>query len=248
METVFNRIEKKYLITKDDKKTLSTVIKKHMDEDEYHQSDVLNLYFDNDNYELITNSIDWVDFKEKIRARSYLGYDRVFLEIKTKIKDKDESEENIGYKRRVMLTNEEFQEFTDQKATLQDIIKKSSNTKHDLQIAKEIDYLIDHFELKPKILILYQRESYKGEGGLRVTFDENLSFRTNNLCFKKEKHDKIYFKDDYNIIMEVKASDAIPLWLVSIMSERKIYPQRFSKIGKVYEKIMNEPKSEKRKE
>ena len=40
--------------------------------------------------------------------------------------------------------------------------------------------------------------------------------------------------------MEVKANGALPLWLVKIMSELKIYPQRFSKIGKIYERIRKE--------
>ena len=50
---VFDRIEKKYLITKDDKKELLKTIKKHMEKDNYHKSEVYNLYFDTDNYDLI---------------------------------------------------------------------------------------------------------------------------------------------------------------------------------------------------
>ena len=110
----------------------------------------------------------------------------------------------------------------------------------DLQIAKEVDYLILHFNLKPKILVYYDRESYKGEDNLRITFDENLKYGHQNLSFIKGKRDKIYFKDKRNVIMEVKTHGIIPLWLAEIMSVEKIYPQQFSKIGKVYEKIRKE--------
>lgn len=245
-EKVFDRVEKKYLITKQDKTELARLARKYMQKDSYHKSEVVNLYFDNDIFDLISNSIDWVDFKEKVRARSYEGYDRVFLELKTKIhanarsEEKDEEvEENVGYKRRVMITHDDFEELINHKTTLEQLASRSIETSSDLQIAKEIDYLLDRFDLKPKIFISYHRESYKDNHGLRVTFDDRLKYRTKNLSLNKAKHDKIYFKDDHNVIMEVKADGVIPLWLVSKLSERQIYPQQFSKIGKVYERIVN---------
>ncbi|MBR0479703.1 polyphosphate polymerase domain-containing protein [Candidatus Saccharibacteria bacterium] len=236
-DKVFDRIEKKYLITVDEKSQILKVIKNYMKEDSYFHSEVLNLYFDNDNYDLITQSIDWTDFKEKLRARSYGGYDRVFLEIKTKIRGE---EENIGYKRRVMITHRDFNELVLKHTTLEDLAHRSIETENDLQIAREVDYLIKKFNLKPKILVTYDRESYKGDNGLRITFDENLKYRNENLSFVKEKRDKIYFKDKKNIIMEVKAHGVLPLWLVKTMSEQKIYPEQFSKIGKIYQKIRKE--------
>lgn len=245
-EKVFDRIEKKYLITRQDKRNLLKLIKRNMTKDSYHKSEVLNLYFDNDNYDLITQSIDWVDFKEKVRARSYAGYDRVFMEVKTKIhptrhRDKhqeyEDIDDNIGYKRRVMITHDDYKELAKHKTTLESLAKRSIENKTDLQIAKEIDYLIQKFNLKPKILITYDRESYRDGSGLRITFDEHLKYRNHNLSFIKEKHDKIYFKDNHNIIMEIKADGVIPLWLVHKLSELKLYPQKFSKIGKIYERI-----------
>ena len=244
-EKVFDRVEKKYLLTKDDKKELMRLIRKNMKKDIYYKTQVINLYFDNDNYDLITNSIDWVDFKEKVRTRTYEGYDRVFLEVKTKIHtrartDEDEtSEENIGYKRRVMITHEDFEKLIKKELPLEALAAQSIETKHDLQIAREIDYLIDYLKLEPKIFITYERQSYKDNHNLRITFDEKLKYRTNNLSLNKEKRDKIYFKGDHNIIMEVKADGVMPLWLVKKLSELKLYPQQFSKIGKVYERIKN---------
>lgn len=235
---VFDRIEKKYRIDSKQKKTLLKTIKKNMKKDSYFKSEVINLYFDTDNYDFIIQSIDQPDFKEKLRARSYGGYDRVFLEIKTKLRGKDDA--NVGYKRRIMITHKDFDELIKKKTTLLELAKRSVETKNDLQIAKEIDYFLEQFDLKPKILVFYDRESYKGEDNLRVTFDENLSYRDHNLKLIKRKHDKIYFKDKRNIIMEIKVNGAFPLWLVELLSENKIYPERFSKIGKIYQKIRKE--------
>lgn len=247
-DRVFNRIEKKYLITAEQKHSILKPIRHHMSKDRYHKSEVLNLYFDNDHYDLIAGSIDWVDFKAKIRARSYAGYDRVYMEIKTKLRPEPERdkhqeyediEDNIGYKRRVMITLDDFDELANQRINLETLVRRNTKSQHDLQIAKEIDYLIQHFDLKPRILVTYNRLSYKDEQDFRITFDENLKYRDHNLSFKSGKRDKIYFKDDHNVIMEVKTNGAIPLWFVHKLSELNIYPQQFSKIGKIYERIMN---------
>lgn len=234
---VFDRIEKKYLISKVQKKQILKEIKKYVKEDSYFKSEVLNLYFDTDNFDLISQSIDWTSFKHKIRARSYSGYDRVFLEIKTKLRQK---ESNPGYKRRVMITRKDFKKLVNKQSALTRLITNMSGTKNDLQIASEIDYLINNLDLKPRILVIYHRESYKDEEGLRITFDEKLRYRNDNLSFVKKKHDKIYFKNDSNIIMEIKSQGALPLWLVKVLSSNKAYPQQFSKIGKIYERITKE--------
>lgn len=233
---VFARVEKKYLITEQQKAKLLKTIKKHMKKDSYFRSEVYNLYFDTDNYDLIVQSIDRPEFKEKLRARSYAGYDRVFLEIKTKLKGHDA---NVGHKRRVMITRKDFSKLLKGRATLTELVKSTATSTNNTQIAQEIDYLIAHFGLKPKILIFYNRESYQGENKLRITFDENMHFRDTNFNFIKGKRDKIYFKGIKNTIMEIKAHGALPLWLVEIMSAEHIYPQQFSKIGKVYINLAN---------
>lgn len=233
-EKVFDRVEKKYLITKEQKEALLKPITKNLKKDGYFHSEVMNIYFDNDNYDLIIQSIDRPTFKEKIRARSYGGYDRVFLEIKTKIKG---DENNIGYKRRVMITKDDYKKLVDKKATILELAQKSIETENDLQIAKEVDYLINRFDLKPKIFVGYDRESYKNEEGLRITFDENLKYRADKLSFVKGKRDKIYFEKEPKIIMEIKAAGTMPLWLVKELSRLHVYPQQFSKIGKIYERL-----------
>ena len=237
MEDKIDRIEKKYLITKAKKQEMLELIKGNMEKDSYYQSDIFNLYFDNDNYDLITQSIDWTNFKEKLRARSYGGYDRVFLEIKTKLRMPDN---NPGYKRRVMITHDDFDKLVNGKQSVSELAAKSVETNNDPQVAREVDYLIKYFDLSPKILVMYHRESYKNHDGLRITFDDNLKYRDKNLSFVKGKHDKIYFEDEYDTIMEIKAHGGLPLWLVKKMSELKIYPQQFSKIGKIYQKIRKE--------
>ena len=247
-EKVFNRVEKKYLIDSAQYNVLLPEIENHMKKDNYHHSEVSNIYFDTDNYDLIIQSIDHPFFKEKLRARSYGGYDKVFLEIKTKIRgaalrnkfiepDDMLKDNNLGYKRRVLITRRDFGELVKGKKTLEELASRKIETPVDLQIAKEIQYIIKHFNLKPKILVYYNRESFTGENHLRITFDTNLRFRNENINFRKKSQDQVFFKNEKNIIMEVKANSAMPLWLVHILSAEHIYPQQFSKVGKIYESL-----------
>ena len=236
-QKTFDRIEKKCLITIEQKYHMLNVIREHMKEDSYFISEVFNIYFDTDNYDLIIQSIEQPTFKEKLRARSYGGYNKVFFEIKTKLCGK---ENNVGYKRRVRVTKRDYNNLTKGKTTVLDLMPKNADSPNDYQVAREVDYLISHFDLKPKILVFYTRESYQGEGGLRITFDENLKYRTKNVNFTKQKSDQNYFNDEKNVIMEIKAHGVLPLWLVKKLSAERIFPQQFSKVGKIYQKIGKE--------
>lgn len=236
-QKTFDRIEKKCLITKEQKKHMLEVIKKNMHKDSYFESEVFNIYFDTDNYDLIIQSIEQPMFKEKLRARSYGGFDKVFFEIKTKLCGK---ENNVGYKRRVRITKKDYNKLVKNREQLLSFMSKNADGPNDYRVAREVDYLINLFDLKPKILVFYIRQSWQGEGGLRITFDEKLKYRTKNLSFSKRKNDESYFDDKKNIIMEIKAHGVLPLWLVKKLSAERIFPQQFSKVGKIYQKIGKE--------
>lgn len=231
---IFDRIEKKYLITPAIKKEIFDLAVKNMKRDKYFRSEVFNVYFDTDNYDLIIKSIDNPDFKEKLRARAYGGYDKVFLEIKTKLK---QGSVRVGYKRRILITHGDYRKFIAKEKTAVELASSKIESANDLQIAGEVDYLVNYFDLKPKILVYYNRTSFVDEGSLRVTFDENLSFRDSDFTFKRKVHDKHYFNGKKCIIMEVKTNGGMPLWLVKVLTKHKAFPERFSKIGKVYELI-----------
>ncbi|MBR3169358.1 polyphosphate polymerase domain-containing protein [Candidatus Saccharibacteria bacterium] len=230
----FDRVEKKYLIDKSAETKLLKAIKKYLQKDTYFNSEISNIYYDTDNYDLIIKSIDNPDFKEKLRARAYGGYDKVFLEIKTKFK---KSTTRVGYKRRFLMSHDEFNKVSSGENSIIEIAARNIETPSDIQIAREADYLIKTLNLKPKLLIYYDRTSYVGEKGLRITFDKNLRFRDTDLSFTRKINDRYYFDTEKNIIMEIKVRGAMPLWLARALSENKIFPVRFSKIGKIYELI-----------
>ena len=236
-QKIFDRVEKKCLITQVQKEHMLDIINQHMVKDDYHISDVFNIYFDTDNYDLIIQSIEQPKFKHKLRARSYGGYDKVFFEIKTKMRGKDY---NVGYKRRVRITKKDYQKLVKDHTKLVDLMPGNADTENDYQIAREVDYLIEHYHLYPRILVEYRRESYQGDNKLRITFDEDLKYRISDVSFRKSKKDENYFNDEKNIIMEIKAQGVLPLWLVHKLSAERIFPEQFSKVGKIYEKLRKE--------
>lgn len=112
-----------------------------------------------------------------------------------------------------------------------------------IQVAKELSYTIKNYGLKPKIIISSDRTAFRGKDdqNFRLTFDENLRFRTTNLKLEKGSTGEKYFPSTSDpkrgIIMEVKTMNAMPPWFVAEISRLKIYPSRFSKYGKIYQLI-----------
>ena len=71
IQTVFERTEKKYIITLTQRKALLRMIEEYIKPDEYGESTVCSLYFDTEDYRLIRRSMEKPAYKEKLRLRSY---------------------------------------------------------------------------------------------------------------------------------------------------------------------------------
>lgn len=218
---VFNRIEQKYILNEFEYKELFKKIKNNLKKDYYYQSNICNLYFDNQNNDFIVNSLEKPIFKEKIRLRSY-GVpnlnDFVYLELKGKMK-------GVVFKRRLKIKLNDYYKYIES-----GIIDQKYNN----QIMNEIDYVIKKFKLKPKIFIGYNRLSYydKDNINFRITFDSYLRSRNEDLRLEYGDYGNLFDKNQY--IMEVKSLGSIPLWFTKILSDLKIYPTSFSKYGEIY--------------
>ena len=107
MNDIFRRVEKKYILNKKQYEEVMKILKNYVVQDEYGKSTICNIYFDTDNYELISHSITKPYFKEKIRLRSYNtpnNESTVFLEIKRKA-------DNVVGKRRIGMKLSEFDKY-----------------------------------------------------------------------------------------------------------------------------------------
>ena len=213
---VFQRYELKYVLTPEQYVAVIERTSAHLRPDEYGRTTIQSLYYDTDDFRLIRRSIEKPEYKEKLRLRSY-GLagpaDKVFMELKKKCC-------GIVYKRRIETTADEL----------------ANGGESNGQIAKEIDYFRSFYgDLKPKALLIYDREAYFGDGDLRVTFDHNVRYRTENLTLDAGLNGTPLFMRG-EVLMEIKTGTAIPLWLTKILTEEKIYKTSFSKYGTAYER------------
>lgn len=218
---VFERIEKKYMLTKEKYNRFSQALEQYMSLDSYGKHTIGNIYYDTDTYEIISHSIEKPVYKEKLRLRSYgvpKGEDKVFLEIKKKY-------DGIVYKRRISLHLNEAE------AYLNEGIRPNKES----QILRELDYFISYYQPKPKIYLAYDRMAYFGkeDSRVRITFDQNIRSRADDLSLSKgDKGNQLLKEDLY--LMEIKVPGAMPIWLSKLLSNHEIYPTSFSKYGNVY--------------
>ncbi len=220
--SVFRRYELKYLLTRDQASLVRERIDPYMKLDNYGRTTIRNVYYDTDSYRLIRRSIEKPAYKEKIRIRSYARADRdstVFVELKKKF-------ERVVYKRRIALPEYIATDW------LCDSIDSPVNT----QISREIDYFKNYYGgLHPSMFLSYEREAlFEREGGdLRITFDDNILCRQTDISLCHDPYGHSLLSAD-KVLMEIKCPGAIPLWMVKILSEERIYKTSFSKYGTAY--------------
>ena len=111
------------------------------------------------------------------------------------------------------------------------------------QVMKEIDYIMNFYNLKPKVFISYDRFAFfeKNNSDFRLTVDKNIQTRRTDLHLNSSVYgDQLLEEGQW--LMEAKAFRSFPLWFVQFLSERKIYSTSFSKYGAEYKKFSNNQK------
>jgi len=231
METtcVFKRIEKKYLLTEDRYEALFQRIGAQLKPDEFGRSTVLSLYLDTPDHRIIRNSIEAVDYKEKLRLRSYgtAGPEsKVFLELKKKFK-------GVVYKRRAVMTLLEAERYLEEGAK-----------PFDSQIMDEIDWAMKLYgQPKPAMMIACEREAwFDGEHpDLRLTFDRGIRYRERELHLSSGGMGTALLPEN-TVLLEIKTGGAMPLWLAHALDAEKILPGSFSKYGAAYTRSLEKAK------
>ena len=226
----FKRYEKKYLLNQSQYDELIKRISEYMDADEHCKNgnnySIYNIYYDTFDNQVIRHSINKPYYKEKLRLRSYKTpvskEDKVFLEIKKKIN-------GVVNKRRVVLTLGEVQDF------LNKGIRTEKDDYMSNQVLNEIEYYLDNNKITPKVYISYSRKAFfcKSDKNFRLTFDSKITTRRDYLFLESGSFGEDLLETG-QYLMEVKILGAIPLWLVSILSELEIYSTKFSKYGNEY--------------
>lgn len=243
-QNVFKRYEIKYMLTEDQAKLLLEVMEPRMKLDKFGRSTIRNIYYDTPDFILARHSIAKPEFKEKLRVRSYeqtTDDSKVFVELKRKF-------DSVVYKRRVTASNREVAMWLEECAIGADNNESATESDwHRIQLGKEIEYFICYYEnLRPAVFLSYDREAYrmKADGDeFRVTFDRNVIYRDYDINLNSAVYGTRLLESGI-VLMELKCPGGIPMWMVKILSELKIYKTSFSKYGTAYIDMKEKEKSE----
>ncbi|MBR5714836.1 MAG: polyphosphate polymerase domain-containing protein [Clostridia bacterium] len=226
IQSVFERKEIKYLMVESQMRALIDMLSDRIYSDEYGLTTICSIYFDTPDYRLIRESIEKPMYKEKLRLRTYGTPKRdstAFVELKKKF-------DGIVYKRRETLPYEEAMRFLCFR-------EKPSRWS---QIFSEIDWTLEHYgTLEPAMILCYDRIAYRAfeNDDIRITFDLNTRFRNYELDLLKGTYGERLMGDD-ELIMELKISEAMPLWLSNALDELRIYPGTYTKYGNAYKRLL----------
>lgn len=224
----FQRYEKKYLITPAQQELLLAGARPYMEDDEYGQYTICNIYYDTADWSLIRTSLEKPVYKEKLRVRSYGTPGeggRVFVEIKKKV-------DGIVYKRRVVMPAADAPRW----------LAGDGSAAPGGQISREIDWFQHFHRSVPQVFIGYDRTALAGidQPDLRMTFDTGLRWRDTDLDLRAGDHGAPILPPG-QVLMELKIPGAAPLWLSRLLSRAEIFPTSFSKYGACYQNFILHP-------
>lgn len=211
---IFKRREQKYLITRGQYNLLVQMLEPYMRPDRYGDGGrytVTSLYFESDDYRIYFETKNKLKYRQKLRLRVYDDADlnsTAFFEVKQKHK-------NVVNKRRMLIKlSEAYRYLSMSEADLDDF--ETSNK----QVLREIDYFKKLYELKPGMVVSYDRHALHctDDPDLRITFDFNLRCRKKDLQVEKGAYGNMFIDEDL-VVLEVKVNDSVPLWLTRILQQ-----------------------------
>ena len=229
IQMTFKRYELKYMLTRRQAALLKEAMRDHMALDRFGHSTIRNIYLDTDSFRLVRRSIEKPLYKEKLRVRAYGkagAADEVFVELKKKF-------ESVVYKRRLTLPHR----------AAMDALEAGAPLPATGQIAREIEAFRGFYgpTLKPAMFLSYEREAYypteEGMSDFRVTLDDNILWRTDHIDLGASCFGTPLLGPD-QVLMELKTSGGIPLWMVKFLSENGIRKISFSKYGTAYRQML----------
>jgi hypothetical protein len=189
-----------------------------------HEYTVRSIYFDTMNFDYYFEKLDGYKIRKKIRIRGYnerAGDDTVFMEIKRRLKeniDKDREQLTFEVMKRLMA-GEGSSAYGEQAED------------HGVNGAGKFLFHVYRNNLKPVVLVIYEREAYSDRSmtGTRVTIDKNLrSIAYPELNDLYREH-KVFPALKGRFIFEVKFLERFPGWLRPVIARFGMLRQSASK-------------------
>ena len=218
----FNRFELKYVVRAADFNALRADLALHMRPDANGRDGayaITSLYYDSPDLACMRAKIEGIKFRRKLRIRRYgRGDGPVFVEIKQRIN-------RTTQKRRLVLELDRAYDLC------ADRFAGGFEDAADAAVADEARFMARALDWRPTCLVGYRRYALTGgeyEPGLRVTFDSGLwaALPDDGLDGGAARHRLLA---PQFLVMEVKANEAVPLWLANLLARHECALRRYSK-------------------
>lgn len=226
----FHRYELKYHLPREEMAEIRKHIAPFVTHDKHsavmpekHYS-VRSIYFDSDDLVFYFEKLDSVKIRKKLRVRTYnLAEDKApaFLEIKRKFGKR-------GYKERVMLPLTSVDEALNGKQSSEVLADRPFT---DRKVLDRFRFNMKVKELKPVVLVTYEREAFIGleNERIRVTFDQNIRSLINPRLDQIFEDDALRVFCDRLFVLELKYDMQMPRWMAQLIRLLDLRSEPYSK-------------------
>ncbi|MBI3924390.1 MAG: polyphosphate polymerase domain-containing protein [Armatimonadetes bacterium] len=185
---------------------------------------VTSQYYDTTDLRAFWEKLDGVDPRSKFRLRFYGDEGPYFLEIKRR------NNQTVS-KARLDLEPEAALEMLDSSAPLEELSHRLWRAGREGDVLDELETASQRDLLLPSNVISYQREAWIGvlEERLRLTFDHLSSAQMAGGHRAALEGQGVSLLAPERIIMELKFTRSVPVWLREIVVSEGLLPTRFSK-------------------
>jgi hypothetical protein len=230
-QTLFERMELKFVVSRAQREALTDEIARHLAPDPFGDANgaypTVDLYYDSPDHELYWQRWrDWTS-RRKLRLRVYGGgataaAPSAFLEIKHSL-------DGRICKRRVAL------EAGEALAVAAGAPPPAGLPRGGQRLVEEIQTFVRSYALTPMAVVRCERQAFVGrdeEADLRVTFDQNVGWRRRDLVPRPDDRDMdgTVLGDD-PCVLEVKVDLTTPRWLVELITREGCVMSSHSKYG-----------------
>ena len=233
----FDRFELKYVVPIKAAEQFKQSLRAYLVPDDHGDSlgcyYLSSLYYDGPDFRFYWEKVDGIKFRRKLRIRHYespkpLTQDSlVFVEIKQRVN-------KVTQKRRVLLPYREALRLCDERQV-------PEHDPQDAAVIDEIRSMLWQYNLRPASVVRYARQALVGteyDIGLRVTFDNDLSYRASRLHLHEQQSGLPLFPPGWAVI-EIKVNERIPFWLTDLVAVHNLNLVRVSKYCRSIELAQN---------
>ncbi len=222
----------KYLVTESTAAMITGMMQPYMRFDRYSELKennsypIMSLYLDSENLKLYTETRTGKKNRFKLRIRSYTDDPEypVFFEIKRRL-------ERVIVKSRVMVMPSGI------KGLLQNTTSTGPKDNIETKILNQFLFYKNIIGARPIIKIYYDRQAYEGihDKRVRITFDRNLMYTTQNVSDISLQSNSWQKMSINRVVLEIKFTGQYPPWLTRMVQALNINAHSISKYATALE-------------